>query len=384
MMKLGVPGAALPSAGLPYFFMIQFFNMAVKRILIVDDQRDIRELLRESIRVLRSDIDIIDVPSGEEAMLVITRQRFDLLVTDVRLAGMSGLELVRKLRKRNPGLKVILVTGLTDSEIRQQVTEAGAEAFFFKPVDIADFQAGVVNLLGLKEGEREIPEAEAVVEKPAEVSLAGQLAKLREDLGADCILLIDPAGIVLERSGTFPTILDERLLVSSAVAMDAASAALARSMGNDRAEDYLVSRGKSYQLHQVPAGERQFLLALTRSSARDHPWEATAVAIAKAMAEAAAVLRIESVEELQPGGTNIIEEASPIELDEELAMSEVDLSQLDVALHRAGENKANIQDLDDFWDSAAEQVGVENSSESGSISYEQALRLGIAPTDKSE
>jgi two-component system response regulator (stage 0 sporulation protein F) len=363
--------------------MIQFFNMAVKRILIVDDQRDIRQLLRESIRVLRRDIDIIDVPSGEEAILVITRQRFDLLVTDVRLAGMSGLELVRKLRKRNPGLKVILVTGLTDSEIRQQVTEAGAEAFFFKPVDIADFQAGVVDLLGLTEGEREVPEVEAVVEKPPEVSLAGQLTKLREDLGADCIFLIDPAGIVLERSGAFPAGLDERSLVSSAVAMEAARAALARSLGNDRAEDYLVSRGKSYQLHLVPAGERRFLLALTRARVRDDPWEATAVAIAKAMAEAAAVLRIESVEELQPGVPNI-EGASPIELDEELAISEVDLSQLDVALHRAGENKANTQDLDDFWDSAAEQVGVENSSESGSISYEQALRLGIAPTNESE
>jgi len=359
--------------------MIQFFNMAVKRILIVDDQRDIRQLLRESIRVLRRDIDIIDVPSGEEAMLVITRQRFDLLVTDVRLAGMSGLELVRKLRKRNPGLKVILVTGLTDSEIRQQVSEAGAEAFFFKPVDIADFQAGVVDLLGLTEGEQEIPRVEAVVEKLAEVNLAGQLAKLREDLSADCIFLIDRAGIVLERSGACPAGLDEGSLVASAVAMEAASAALARSTRNDRAEDYLVSRGKPYQLHLVPAGERRFLLALTRSSVRDHPWEA----IGKVMAEAAAVLRIESVEELQTGVADI-EGASPVELDEELAISEVDLSQLDVALHRAGENTANTQDLDEFWDSAAEQVGVENSSESGSISYEQALRLGIAPTDESE
>ncbi len=352
--------------------------MAVKRMLIVDDQRDIRQLLRECIRVLHKDIDVIDVPSGEEAMLVITRQKFDLLVSDVRLAGMSGLELVHKLRKRNPGLKVILVTGLTDGEIRQQVSEAGADAFFFKPVDIAEFQEAVVDCLGLKDSEQAIPPPVSEVEEPAGITLAGQLSKLRSELKADCLLLITLTGNVLERSGTIPADLDEGTLVASSVAMQKARVALAPTIGEDRSQDYLISHRRNYQLLLVPAGDMRLLLMLTRAGMPDQAWEA----IAAAMSEAAAVLSVEPVGDT-PSDVLPKEEAPAVAADEEPAIDEVDISQLDVAIQSAGETSANRQELDDFWDTAAEHVVGDGSSESGSISYEQAQRLGIAPADES-
>jgi CheY-like chemotaxis protein len=88
-------GTAPPRA--PFFYDKIFDTMSTRHILIVDDLHDIRQLLRSSLETLKLDINIIDVPSGEEAMLVIARRKYDLLVSDVRLAGISGLDLVRRV-----------------------------------------------------------------------------------------------------------------------------------------------------------------------------------------------------------------------------------------------------------------------------------------------
>ena len=59
--------------------------MTAKRILLVDDQRDVTRMLRASLETLGHHFTIVDVPSGEEALLEIKRGGVDLLITDVRL-----------------------------------------------------------------------------------------------------------------------------------------------------------------------------------------------------------------------------------------------------------------------------------------------------------
>jgi DNA-binding NtrC family response regulator len=102
----------------------------VKSILIVDDQHEVRRMLRAGIETLDPEFQVLDLPSAEESLVVISMQPVDLLVTDIRLPGISGLELMQKIRKRNPGLKVIVITGLLDPDLLSQVKQAGAEAFF--------------------------------------------------------------------------------------------------------------------------------------------------------------------------------------------------------------------------------------------------------------
>ncbi len=79
--------------------------MGKQRILIVEDQRDVRRLLRAGLETLELDLEIIDVPSGEEALLLSTRQPFDVLVADVRLPGISGLELKKRAQIQQSGPK---------------------------------------------------------------------------------------------------------------------------------------------------------------------------------------------------------------------------------------------------------------------------------------
>ena len=76
--------------------------MAAHRILIVDDQHEVRRMLSTSLRTLGPEIEVVDVPSGEEALLVASRRPVDLLISDVRLPGLSGLELMARVHKRNP------------------------------------------------------------------------------------------------------------------------------------------------------------------------------------------------------------------------------------------------------------------------------------------
>jgi len=342
--------------------------MPIKRVLIVDDQRDIRQLLREAIRALGLELDLVDVPSGEEAMLVITRQRFTLLVTDVRLAGMSGLELVQTLRKRNPGVKVILVTGLTDSEIRQQVTQAGVEAFFFKPVDILEFQNAVRRCLDVGESEPAHPPADTSARQPAD-----HLERLRADIRAECVMLVDPAGSVLRRAGGVPAAVDGGRLVAATLAAHKANAALAKQLGEEPPDNTLVSKGKAHQVHLLGAGEKLYLFTLTRGDT--DPARVTSL-----MMRLAADLQAQPID-LSPV---VPAEAAPAPLDlpaeaEEADLGAMDLSELDAVFQQVEEKKVGTQELNDFWDELAEQETASGSPDEGAITYEQARRLGLAP-----
>ncbi len=124
--------------------------MHSRRVLIVDDQVDVRRVLRAGLEMLGQEIKVTDVPSAEEALLIISRQPVDLLITDIYLPGISGLELKDRARKRNPELRMILITGMSDEEMRQKVVNAGADAYFFKPIDMAGFLDTAQQLLGIK------------------------------------------------------------------------------------------------------------------------------------------------------------------------------------------------------------------------------------------
>ena len=115
----------------------------MKRILIVDDSLELGRWLQTLLTQLDPQIQATVYPSGEEALLESSRRPVDVLVTDIRLAGISGLELVHKIRKRYPGIRVIVITGMQDMSVEKQAKELGIDAFFHKPMDIPSFLEAV-------------------------------------------------------------------------------------------------------------------------------------------------------------------------------------------------------------------------------------------------
>ncbi len=160
-------------------------------------------------------MEVVEIPSGEEAILYSSRNPVDLLVSDFRLPGMSGIELMKKIRKYHPEMKVILITGQTDPKVRKEVAEAGADAFFIKPVPMADFLDAVERHLGLVETILPPePIARTVTPEPS-LSLPDLLTRLRADLHAMAVFLIADTGRVLVRAGDLPDSNDEISLLSS-------------------------------------------------------------------------------------------------------------------------------------------------------------------------
>lgn len=352
--------------------------MSDGHILIVDDLRDIRQLLRFSLETLNLDLNIVDVPSGEEAMLVISRHKFDLLVSDVRLAGISGLELVDKVRRGNPNLKVILITGMTDSEIRQQVAEFGADMYFYKPVDIVEFQAAVVNFLGL--GEIQLPEQPVVQAQPASraISLPDLLSRLRENLGARCVWIADQSGQIILQTGEFPADWEPAKLKAIIAAAVLASADASRSLQRDFPGNYLFFSGMEYDLHAASLGWLYTVLA-----AIPHMADGTQANAMPRMFQPAVELLAALAEYLPADSHDSIETAADMDADigsgDRLPVEAVDSDQLDNVIQQAAGQGLDAQEVNEFWDALAEQQSTSESPDSGSLSYEQARKLGLTP-----
>ncbi|MBS2001176.1 MAG: response regulator [Candidatus Obscuribacterales bacterium] len=105
-------------------------KVAGKRILIVDDTITARILMKN---ILESAGYLVKTANdGTEALKVLTREKFDMLLTDIEMPKMNGIELTAAVRKSGQKLPIILVTSMTDQKFRDEGTEAGADAFFVK------------------------------------------------------------------------------------------------------------------------------------------------------------------------------------------------------------------------------------------------------------
>lgn len=350
--------------------------MAKYSILVVEDEHEARNVLRSGLESLGPDFKVFEVPSGEEASLVLSRQAIDLLVLDVRLAGISGLELMNKVRARYPDLKIILVTGLSDPEIRQQMANAGAYAYFYKPVNMADFLDAIERCLGVVET---IIPAQPISETEAEEpprGLSDRLTSLRQELGALSVMLLDERGQVMAQAGEQPEIVtDDSSLIPVLVATFSASTKVSFILGMKSPENYFRFTGDSYNLTMASIGPSLFLLVSTESRSRDEAGERVMESLRPAVSDLLNILTGIGVP-LQPPEDILVE---PPEPDMVLTEDE-DSPDLDLIFEQATEQKLSSQEVDAYWD-VVDDAGTGGVPRSGALSYDQARQLGLAPDD---
>src|SRR5258706_8437509 len=145
------------------------------RVLIVDDQKDVSRLLRSALETIEHRLEVVEAPSGEEAILEATRSKVDLLISDFRLPGITGVELMKKFRLRNPDVKVILITGVSDTKSVKEINDSKADAYFAKPVPMGDFLDAVERTLGLTRTIVNATSSEPSAEEPKSNALADVL-----------------------------------------------------------------------------------------------------------------------------------------------------------------------------------------------------------------
>lgn len=105
-------------------------------ILVVEDDQD---LLESETRMLsRAGFEVRAAPDGEEALRILETTRLDIVLTDLRLPGINGIQVLRAIREKSPGTRVYLVTAYVDNQVRAQAFQLGAAGFLTKPVTRAD------------------------------------------------------------------------------------------------------------------------------------------------------------------------------------------------------------------------------------------------------
>jgi DNA-binding NtrC family response regulator len=118
-----------------------------RRILIVDDDASQRSLLDSFLRA--QGFETVPVSSGEEALQVLRAQEFSMMISDVRMPGMSGLETLRNARKEHAVLPVLLVTAYADVREAVGAMRDGALNYLSKPIDLDELLASVRQATGL-------------------------------------------------------------------------------------------------------------------------------------------------------------------------------------------------------------------------------------------
>lgn len=377
--------------------------MAGYHILIVDDQHEVRRLLASGLKTLGPEFDVLEVPSAEEAMLLAFRRDLDLLVTDVRLPGISGLDLVEKVRKRNPSLKIFLVTGISDQRTRDQVAAAGADAFFYKPVPLADFLQAVEHCLGLTQVSSS---SEALPEEPplpfsdrqSQIDLANsnhsspdekhlpsinaqlvlRLDLLRQDLDAYAALLLDLESEVVARSGSLPHRLDWSIVGPLLAGAWRTGIQVTSALAMSVPQNIFFYSGPGYRLCQVPLGGDYSLLLVADKKLVVSQLGGTSSALLDAAADLHEILQSRvGDEDPQP-----VYEISPEpEIDEALIqVTPEELASVAAIFDQTSNGELGLKDANAFWEKLAEEDDIYVLNENA-ITYDEARKLGLTPDE---
>jgi two-component system response regulator (stage 0 sporulation protein F) len=115
------------------------------KLLIVDDEPDVREFAKSFFK--KRSIDVLTASGGLEALEIISQELPDLILLDVRMEEMTGIEVLRELRTRNNNCKIIMVTGVEDEEIIIEANQLGVLGYIHKPLILDELEKIVLSQL---------------------------------------------------------------------------------------------------------------------------------------------------------------------------------------------------------------------------------------------
>ena len=121
-----------------------------KTILIVDDEEDITWAISKCLSNMNFNFNIFCVNNGDKAYELLCRKSFDLVVTDIRMPGRNGLQLVLDARKIHAPIKVIIMTAYGSQEVMERADILGSYFYIEKPFDISYLKQVIFNALEIK------------------------------------------------------------------------------------------------------------------------------------------------------------------------------------------------------------------------------------------
>ena len=117
----------------------------MSKLLIVDDEQDVREFAKNFFT--KRNIDVRTASGGAEALVMVDEDKPDLMLLDVRMGEMTGVETLRKLREKGRNVKVIMVTGVEDQEVIDEAKSLGVVNYVHKPLALDELEQIVLSQL---------------------------------------------------------------------------------------------------------------------------------------------------------------------------------------------------------------------------------------------
>src|SRR5437867_6340901 len=157
-------------------------------LLVVDDE----EGPRQSVRVIfKDDYEVLMAADGPSAIELAQKGRIDVAVLDIRMAGMSGIEVLERLKYVDPGIEVVMMTAFETADTMRQALRLRACDYINKPFDIGTMRAAVANAMQRRSLESEIHNnAEKLQQLLSELQtqkIEEQIAQTRGDIYASII-----------------------------------------------------------------------------------------------------------------------------------------------------------------------------------------------------
>ena len=177
--------------------------MTQEKILVIDDEKATLKMFRLFLDVYG--FDILTAESGEEGLEVFERERPDIVLTDIKMPGMDGIQVLQEIKRRSPATEVIVITGHGDMDLAIQALNLDAADFINKPIKRQSLEQGLSRarerlklaksrqneVLTRRQGRALVVEIQGSVSSHSEPYLRDAYAKAKEGGAARMVLHFD-------------------------------------------------------------------------------------------------------------------------------------------------------------------------------------------------
>jgi two-component system, response regulator, stage 0 sporulation protein F len=127
------------------------------KFLVVDDEKDVEMLFRQKFRkeIRKGDLELVFAFSGDDALKILNSSIPPDVVyvfSDINMPGMTGLELLKKIKNEFPGISVSMISAYGDQDNYNKAIESGAKEFFTKPIDFDSLKSEIYEMINNKQG----------------------------------------------------------------------------------------------------------------------------------------------------------------------------------------------------------------------------------------
>ena len=226
-----------------------------KRVLIVDDEEKVVFFLRESLEELGHDFSIGTANSGEEALNKIEGHPYDLVISDLRMPGLDGLQLLERVKDKHPDTRFILMTAYGSDEVEARAQDLEVYEYITKPFHVSDLLDVARNALT----DLAVPEDNHLSPSEDQMDAINRtLSNLRFEVGAQCIVLADMEGQIVSEAGITQSLDTGTFIPLMADGVTSVSG-MAQYLQDKETFNLNFYEGRKYDIYSTSVGDALFL-----------------------------------------------------------------------------------------------------------------------------